>query len=120
MSEPTLELFRHSKEVESFAQGQAIFHEGDPSGVMYVVIEGEIDIVVHDTVLASLGPGGILGEMALVDQQPRSATAVATTDCTLAPVDEKRFRFLIQQTPNFALSVMRVMAARLRHMDAMV
>jgi len=58
--------------------------------------------------------------MALVDQQPRSANALAKTDCKLIPIDEKRFRFLIQQTPNFALSVMRVMAARLRHMDALV
>ena len=120
MSEPTLELFRHVKEVESFTQGQTIFQEGDPSGVMYVVIEGEVDIVVRDKVLISLGPGGILGEMALVDQQPRSANAIAKTDCKLTPIDEKRFRFLSQQTPNFALSVMRVMAARLRHMDALV
>jgi len=62
MSEPTLELFRHVKEVESFTHGQAIFREGDPSGVMYVVIEGEVDIVLRDKVLTSLGPSGILGD----------------------------------------------------------
>jgi CRP-like cAMP-binding protein len=120
MSEPTLELFRHSKEVESFSQGQVIFQEGDPGEVMYIVIEGEVDITVHGKVLASLGPGGILGEMALIDKDARSATALAKSDCKLAPVDERRFRFLIQQTPNFALTVMRVMAGRLRHMDALV
>ncbi|MGE0825737.1 MAG: cyclic nucleotide-binding domain-containing protein [Candidatus Binatia bacterium] len=117
MAETTLDLFRHAKDFELFAQGQTIFQEGDPGEVMYVVIEGEVDILVGDQVLASLGPGGILGEMALIDKQARSATAVAKTDCKLTPVDERRFRFLIQQTPNFALSVMRVMAGRLRSMN---
>jgi CRP/FNR family cyclic AMP-dependent transcriptional regulator len=120
MSEPTLELFRHVKEVESFTQGQTIFQEGDPGKVMYVVIEGEVEITVRGKVIVSLGPGGILGEMTLIDQQARSATALAKTDCKLASVDEKRFRFLVQQTPHFALSVMRVMAERLRRKDAFV
>ncbi|HEU5100134.1 MAG TPA: Crp/Fnr family transcriptional regulator [Roseiflexaceae bacterium] len=60
------------------------------------------------------GPGGIVGEMALIDDRPRSATAVAATDCRLVPIDERRFTFLVQQTPMFALAVMRVMAERLR------
>ena len=120
MSEPTLDMFRHAKEVESFTEGQVIVREGDPSGVMYVVVEGEVDIVLRDNVVNSLGPGGIFGEMALVDHQRRSATAVAKTDCKLASIDERRFFFLIQQTPNFALSVMRVMASRLRSKDTLV
>ena len=120
MSEPTLELFRHVKEVESFTQGQTIFQEGQPGEVMYVVIEGEVDILLHNKVLSTVGPGGILGEMALIDKKARSGTAVAKTDCKLAPVNEKRFHFLVQQTPHFALSVMRVMAERLRHRDAIV
>jgi CRP-like cAMP-binding protein len=120
MSEPTLDLFRHVKEFDSFTRGQTIFQEGDPGEVMYVVIEGEVDIVLRDNVVNSLGPGGIFGEMALVDHRPRSATAVAKTDCKLASIDERRFFFLIQQTPNFALSVMRVMASRLRSKDTLV
>jgi len=56
----------------------------------------------------------IFGEMALVDSSPRSATAHAVTDCKLAVVDQKRFEFLVQQTPNFAIQVMGVMADRLR------
>ena len=120
MSETTLDLFRHVKEFDSFTQGQTIFQEGDPSGVMYVVIDGEVDIIVHGKVLSPLGPGGILGEMALIDEQARSATAVAKTDCKLAPINKKRFHFLVQQTPNFALLVMKVMAERLRRTDACV
>ena len=120
MPERTLDLFRHVKEIESFTRGQTIFQEGKPGEIMYVVIEGEVEIFVNNTLLASLGPGGILGEMALIDKKARSATAIAKTDCKLTPVDEKRFRFLVQQTPHFALSVMQVMAERIRHMDAIV
>jgi len=56
----------------------------------------------------------IFGEMALIDDEPRSATAIAATDVELVPVSEKQFLFLVSQTPYFALKVMRVLATRLR------
>jgi CRP-like cAMP-binding protein len=120
MSEPTLELFRHVKETELFTQGQTIFQEGQPAEAMYVVIEGEVDIMVHNKIVSSIGPGGIVGEMALIDKKARSATALAKTDCKLARIDEKRFHFLVQQTPHFALSLMRVITERLRRKDVLV
>jgi len=116
----TITLFRNATDYESFPAGQIIFQEGQPGEVMYAVSEGEVDILVHDKVIDTVGPGGIVGEMALIDTKPRSATAIAKTDCKLVPISEKRFTFLVQQTPNFALQVMRVMAYRLRHMDAQV
>jgi CRP-like cAMP-binding protein len=85
---------------------------------MYVVKEGTVDVLVGGRVVDTIGPGGILGEMALIDKQPRSATAVAKTDCKLVNVNEQRFQRLVQQTPHFALQVMRVMATRLRQMNA--
>ena len=113
----TLNLVRFADHV-SFAAGQQIFAEGQPGDVMYVVKEGEVDITVHDKLVETVRPGGILGEMALLDHNPRSATAVARTDCQLVPINEARFQFLVQQTPYFAIEVMRVLANRLRHMDA--
>jgi len=118
MATPTIDLFRNSKDFESFSAGQTIFQEGQPGEAMYVVIEGEVDIVVRGKVINVIGPGELLGEMALIDTKPRSATALAKTDCKLVPINERRFAFLIQQTPHFALQVMRVMADRLRRMDA--
>jgi CRP-like cAMP-binding protein len=59
-----------------------------------------------------------MGEMALIDSQPRSATAVALTDCSLAVIDEKRFLFMVHETPFFALDIMRILAERLRQMNA--
>src|SRR5262245_12573031 len=95
----TLNLFRNTKDVQSYTAGQTIFEAGQPGIFMYVVQEGDVDILLGGRVIDSSGPGGIIGEMALISDQPRSATAVAKTDCKLVPIDEKRFTFLVQQTP---------------------
>ncbi len=112
------ELFRHQTDLQSLSAGQALFREGEPGDLMYVLMSGTAEVVVHDKVVETAGVGAILGEMAMIDDGTRSATLVAKTDCKLLPIDRKRFNFLIQQTPNFALHVMRVMADRLRRTDA--
>ena len=115
---PGISVFRFATDFEVVPAGQAIFREGDPGDVMFVVKEGDVDIVVHGTVVDTVGPGGIFGEMALIDHQPRSASAVATVDSQLVRIDERRFQYLVERTPHFALEVMRIMAHRLRRMDA--
>jgi len=64
--------------------------------------------------MADLAADSIFGEMALIDNEPRSATALAITDVELVPISEKQFLFLVSQTPYFALKVMRILAQRLR------
>jgi len=64
--------------------------------------------------LDTLPERSIFGEMALIDNAPRSATAIAATDVKLVPVGEKQFLFLVSRTPHFALNVMRALARRLR------
>jgi CRP/FNR family cyclic AMP-dependent transcriptional regulator len=113
----TIDLFRNSENTQDFPAGQQIFGAGDAGEVMYVVVDGEVDLLVKGKLVEQLGAGGVLGEMALLDSAPRSATAVAKTDCKLASIDKKRFMFLVQQTPNFALHLMRIIADRLRRMD---
>jgi len=81
---------------------------------MYVVMEGETEILDGPLLLEVAGPGSIVGELALIDDVPRSATVVAKTDCRLVPVDRKRFQYMVQETPFFALAVMKVLADRLR------
>jgi CRP-like cAMP-binding protein len=75
---------------------------------------------VHDKSVEIVGTDGFFGEMALVDQAPRSATAVAKTDCIVIPISEKHFLFMIEETPFFALTVLRTLTARLRRMDRLV
>ncbi len=107
-------LFRNSKNAVAFEPGQVIFREGEPGDSMFIVLEGEVEIRVRDKVIDTSGPGGIIGEMALVDNSPRSATAAAKTACKVVPVNEKQFNFMVQETPHFAITVMRVMCGRLR------
>ncbi len=100
--------------------GEAIFEAYDMGSEMYVVLEGQVEIKIDSTVLETLGPGEPFGEMALIDQAPRTATATAKTPCKLAVISEKRFLFMVAQTPHFALQIMKVMADRLRKMNARV
>lgn len=113
----SIDLFRNEEEFQTFKRGQKVFAVGDPGDCMYVVIEGKVDLLVSDRLVETLGPGGVLGEMTLIDPAPRSATAVARSRCKLAPVNRRRFAFLVQHTPFFAIQVMRVMADRLRRMN---
>ena len=95
----------------NFAKGKTIFQEGDRGDEFFVVVRGRVEIRSGDRHFETLGADGIFGEMALIDDSPRSATAVALTDVTLAPIKENQFLFLVKNTPFFALSVMRVLAA---------
>ena len=81
---------------------------------MYIVVDGETEILDGSATLEVAGPGSIVGELALIDDEPRSATVVAKTDCRLVPVDRRRFQYMVQETPLFGLSVMKVLADRLR------
>lgn len=105
---------------ETFSDGQTIFAEGDPGNQMYVVRSGTVVIEAGGNTLTSVGAGGIFGEMSLIDQSPRSATAKSQGDCEVAPINDKAFLFLVHETPYFALDVMRVLAERVRQMNSLI
>ena len=79
-----------------------------------MIKSGQVRIQLGNRTLSELSANDIFGEMALIDSEPRSATALAVTDVELVAVSEKQFLFLVGQTPYFALKVMRVLAQRLR------
>lgn len=111
------ELFRHETDLKMLSAGQLLFKEGDEGDLMYVLMSGTLDIFVHSSLVETAEAGAIVGEMTMIDENKRSASVIAKTDCTLFPIGKKRFNFLIQETPNFALHVMRVIASRLRRTD---
>jgi CRP/FNR family transcriptional regulator, cyclic AMP receptor protein len=80
-------------------------------------VRGKVEIRSGNRRFETVGPNGIFGEMALIDDSPRSATVVALTDVTLAPIQEQQFLFMVEHTPFFALRVMRVLANRLRRQN---
>ena len=114
------ELFRFETGLVAVLAGKPLFTAGEPGDRMYVLMEGDAVVMVGDTVVERALPGALLGELALIEQAVRSATVTATTDCQFLPIDARRFQFLVQQTPNFALHVMRTMADRLRRVDLLL
>ena len=113
------DLFDHDPEPVVLKKGDALFDEGDQPDCMYVLLEGTADVLVGDRVVESATKGALFGEMALIDSSPRDAKVVATSPCRMAKIDQRRFQFMVQQTPNFATHVMKVMAQRLRQMNEM-
>ena len=114
------DLFRLDTETTNLSPGEAVFRQGEKGEELFVLLEGDVDVVVGDRVVEAAGRGAILGEMALIDNSPRSASAIARTACRLVAINRKRFIFMVQQTPNFSLHVMKVMAERLRRMDSLL
>jgi CRP-like cAMP-binding protein len=107
-------IFQRDPDLERFAAGETIFAKGEAGNRMFVITSGTVAIVDDGRVVDALGPGELVGELALIDAAPRSASAVARTDCALASIDRSRFLFLVQQTPYFAVQVMQTMAERMR------
>jgi CRP/FNR family cyclic AMP-dependent transcriptional regulator len=99
---------------QRMAAGSVIFREGEDAQELFVIRSGRVRIQIGNRTITELSTNDIFGEMALIDNEPRSATAVAITDLELVAVSEKQFLFLVSQTPHFALKVMRVLARRLR------
>lgn len=112
-----INLFNSDPNPETFAAGQAVFREGEPGEHMFAVVSGSVDILIHGKVVETVEAGGVFGEMALVEEQPRVATTIAKTDASLVRIDRRRFLFLVQQTPFFSIQLMAIMAERLRRMN---
>ncbi len=111
---PTFAILRHEPDIRSFKQGETIFKEDDTADCMFAVVDGAVEIHLRGAVVETIAPGGVFGEMALIDRLPRSATAVAATDTSVAAISEKRFLRLVELTPRFALQMMQVITERLR------
>ncbi len=104
-------------EVEEYGPGEIIFTQGESAEHMYLVLEGTVELRAGGNLVATVGEGAVMGEMAIIEAQPRSAMALASGDVRLLPVDRERFERLIRKNPGFALTVLRTMARRLRTMN---
>jgi len=105
--------------IKVYNKSEVIFEENSQGREMYVVHSGKIKLTTsapgEDLVLGILGPGEFFGEMALVDDAPRSATATAVEDNTrLVVLDQSKFLYLVSQQPPFALTIMHGLCQRIR------
>jgi len=110
-------LFNSEPNLEKFSAGQTVFREGDRGDFMFAVLRGAVGLSIRGKAVETVEAGGVFGEMALVEDNPREAAAVATSDSELVRIDRKRFLFLVQQTPFFSLQLMAIMAERIRRMN---
>jgi CRP/FNR family cyclic AMP-dependent transcriptional regulator len=101
-------------------RGQVIFSAGESGREMFIVRTGTVELRIDDTVVETVGQGGVFGELALVDPAPRSATAIAGPDCSLVLVEERSFNDLLRRVPGLGLEIMKVMARRLRRANQAV
>jgi len=110
----SIDLFRNEPDARSYTAGQTIFSEGEPGDFMFAVISGEVRIEKRSKLLRTIQPGEVFGEMALIDGKPRSASAIAASDCQVAAVSEKRFMLVVKTNPFFAIEMLRMLSQRLR------
>jgi len=99
------------------AAGTTIFRAGDPPDCMYSLVEGVVEIVIKGIVVDTIPAGGIFGEMAVIEDDRRAATAVAKTDVKVIALDRQQFHELVRQSPAFALRIMRVLSDRVRRLN---
>lgn len=114
-----MDFFKTAGKPESFAAGTVIFAEDEKGGLlkrpkMYVLIVGEIEMIAQNQVIGAVRAGETFGEMAVIAQAARTATARAKTQCTVIGLDEKQYLAGLQQKPEFALMLMSIINARLR------
>lgn len=109
-----LDLFEDWEDQVEFKKGAVIFNETEAADDMFVVLKGEVEVLLKDEPLGAELPGGIIGEMAMINSKYRSATAVALKPTTLARISRDQFRSVIVKNPDAAFHVMAVLANRLR------
>ena len=100
--------------------GNDVFHRGDSGACMYIVQSGIIDMMIGNRVIETVGPNEAIGFMSMIDTQPRSSTARVREDSELSVIDQRPFRFMVDEVPNFAMYIMGVLARRIRGMSAVM
>jgi CRP-like cAMP-binding protein len=120
-SSTAMEFFRFAGRPRTFAKGKKIFSENQ-RGIpfllmpnrMYLLLDGEVGIFARDKPVGTIHPGQIFGEMASIDQGPRTGTALARSACRVISLDDRQIRAALGKYPEFALMLLSVMIGRLR------
>jgi CRP/FNR family transcriptional regulator, cyclic AMP receptor protein len=100
----------------NYPASSVIFNKGDPGKCMYVVQSGVIEMMIGERVVEICGPNEAIGFMSMIDDAPRSSTARVKEACEVSVIDRRKFRFMVDEVPNFALYIMGAMARRIRGM----
>ncbi|MGK7897978.1 MAG: cyclic nucleotide-binding domain-containing protein [Xenococcus sp. (in: cyanobacteria)] len=117
----TIKIFQSSSNIKSLSAGEIIFTQGTKGNIMYGIIEGEVEMLVNDKAIETIDQGDVFGQGALLHSDHlRTSTAKAKTDCKVAILDKEHFLFAVQETPLFALEVMRSYSDRFRRLKLLI
>lgn len=97
--------------------GTIIVDQGQTGREAFIVLNGNVTVKRNNRKIATLGPGAVVGELALLDHGPRTATAVCDTDCELLVIDQRHFRGVLEQIPALSVKLLASLASRIREMD---
>ncbi|QCK88058.1 cyclic nucleotide-binding domain-containing protein [Phreatobacter aquaticus] len=100
--------------VMRYRSGDVLFREGETPTYMYFVLSGEVEMSSRGKFIEKIDSGRAMGAISMIDQNPRSATATALVDTEVALIDQKKFRFMVEEVPNFVWYVMGLLVKRLR------
>ncbi len=112
-----LDTFTDWEDIVEFPRGTVIFKELDPADYMYVILSGEVEVTLRGEPLGAELEGGVIGEMAMINNSTRSATTTTLSKVKAARIGRDQFLGIISDNPEFALHLMQVMANRLRVAD---
>jgi CRP-like cAMP-binding protein len=101
----------------SVPAGRVLCREGEAGSEAFVIASGEADVALKGKTLATLGPGEVVGEMAVIDHAPRSATVTAKTDLDLYVLEGREFWTMVSDNPLIARKLLKNLAQRLREVE---
>jgi HEAT repeat protein len=118
LSPEDLKLVAEVAREEWYPQSTVIFHQGDEGNMMFVIVEGRLHVVRStngiEQVLAQRGAGDFVGEMAIIESAPRSASLITQSDVRVLAIDDKTFKGILRERPNVSFAVLRSLSRRLR------
>ena len=122
LAPPDLDRVAEIARERSYPRNSVILFEDDPGDALYVVAQGQVKVVLigedgREVILSVMGEGEFFGEMALIDDEPRSAHVIAMEDSSLLVIRREDFQDLLKQTPGIALMLLRELSRRLRRAD---
>jgi len=125
LTESDLSIMASISNHKSFPKDQTLFHEGDPGGVLFILLSGEVKITTinasnEEVILNRLRPPNHFGEISLLDGQSRSATATSVEDAEVLAIDRDDFIRLITKKPEFVLNIMAALTLVVRNLTEKV
>jgi CRP/FNR family cyclic AMP-dependent transcriptional regulator len=119
-SKKELTLIARAGDEATIEKGRVITEQGGAAREAFIIIDGEATVIRNGQKVATLVPGAAVGELALLDRGPRTATVEAATDLTLFVLGPREFAALLDEVPTLAHKLMQAMAAKIRELDTQI